>query len=115
MSNQNIQGTQIRIPNLPSGRIVDAQGNATDDELAFRQALITLLQTLMGAEGLVMPSQNATNIAAIVAGTSDAPGATPNFTYNMQPGTFIYNTTSDTVQVSVLVLGVPTIKTVTVT
>jgi len=62
-----------------------------------------------------MPSQNATNIAAIVAGTSDAPGATPNFTYNMQPGTFIYNTTSDTVQVSVLVLGVPTIKTVTVT
>ncbi len=51
----------IRIPNLPTGKIVDENGMATDDELTFRQALITLLQSLMGGEGLVMPTQSPDN------------------------------------------------------
>ena len=41
MSNNN---PVIRIPNLPIGQIVDENGNATDDELSFRHALITSLQ-----------------------------------------------------------------------
>jgi hypothetical protein len=47
----------IRIPNLPMGALVDDKGVATDDELTFRQALVTNLQKLFGDEGMVAPSQ----------------------------------------------------------
>lgn len=47
----------IRVPNLPLGQIVDDKGNATDDELTFRHALITSLQNNFGDEGLIAPSQ----------------------------------------------------------
>lgn len=36
--------TVIRVPNLPTGQIVDPDGNATDDELTFRHGLVTSLQ-----------------------------------------------------------------------
>ena len=52
----------IRAPNLPTGPIVDANGYATDDEMTFRQALVTSLQQNFGDEGLVAPTQ--TNAAA---------------------------------------------------
>ena len=47
----------IRVPNLPTGPLVDDKGNATDDELVFRQNLVTSLQNNFGNEGLVMPTQ----------------------------------------------------------
>ncbi len=53
--------TLIRIPNLPLGQIVDEQGMPTDDELTFRQGLLTSLQKYMGTEGLVAPTQSPTN------------------------------------------------------
>lgn len=109
------QRNTFRIPNLPMGQIVDTDGKATDDELTFRQGLLTLLENLIGNEGLVMPKQTATNITAIQNHTQTTPGASPASNFTLAPGTFIYNSTNDTVQVSVLVAGTPTFKTVTVT
>lgn len=106
---------EVRIPNLPMGPLVDKDGKATPEEMTFRQALLTLLQTIAGNEGLVMPSQTTDNITTIVNNQQAVPGATPPTTYTCAPGAFLYNSTSDTVQVTVLVAGVPTIKTVTVT
>jgi hypothetical protein len=111
MANQNNLSGPIRIPNLPSGQITDDKGNATDDELTFRQSLVSLLQDILGPEGLVAPQQDATSIAAIVAATTEALGATPDFVYACPPGNIVYNTTTDTMQVTVLVAGVPTLRT----
>ena len=102
-----------RIPNLPVGQMTDANGNATPEELNFRQTLVTALQGNIGSEGLVCPSQSAADIATIVANTQQSPGATPNFVYTCAPGTFFYDTTTDTVHVTILVAGVPTLKQVT--
>jgi hypothetical protein len=86
----NTSGQQIRIPNLPTGPITDANGMPTGDELTFRQALITLLQQFMGTEGLVMPSQDAANVTTIQNNTTTTPGATPSTTYTCQFGTLLY-------------------------
>jgi|ERR1700677_1952145 len=114
------QEPAIRIPNLPSGKIVDENGLPTDSELTFREGLLTLLQQIAGAQGLVMPQQTTANITAIATNQQTTPVGSINTnasisTYTCQPGTFIYNSTNDTVQVSVLTLGVPSFKTVTVT
>ena len=90
MSNQNIQNAPIRIPNLPTGAIVDANGMPTTEELAFRQALLNLLETYAGAEGLVAPSQSATNRTAIQNHTQEIPGATPSTVYTCAFGTMLY-------------------------
>ena len=44
-----------RIPNLHMGEMVDKEGYPTDDELTFRQVLISNLQRLFGSEGVVLP------------------------------------------------------------
>lgn len=56
----------IRIPNLPLGKMSDEEGMPTDDELTFRQALVTSLQSYLGNEGLVTPVQSPTNAAIIL-------------------------------------------------
>ena len=97
------------IPNLPVDKMVEEDGKPTGVELLFRQNLIQALQQGAGPEGLVAPSQTAANIAIIVANT-DAQGR-----FTCQPGTLLYDTTNDLVKVAVLVAGVPTFKTITVT
>ncbi len=114
MANQNIESKTIRIPNLPTGKIVDESGMPTSDEIFFRQALLSLLQNVLSDEGLVMPSQTTSNITIIQDNVVINPGVSGT-EYTCLPGTFIYNSTNDTVQVSVLVGDVPTFKTVTVT
>lgn len=104
----------IRIPNLPIGQITDKNGQGTDDEMTFRHTLITNLQRLMGNEGLVAPLQDSTNIATIQNNTTKNPATGANVP-TCAPGTIIYNTTNDTLMVAVLVAGVPTFKTFTVT
>lgn len=98
--------TVIRVPNLPNGQIVDDKGNATDDEMTFRHALISNLQNLFGNEGVVVPSQSATNIASIVA------NQLPNGEYSCQAGTLLYDSTNDALKAVIFVAGVPTLKTV---
>jgi len=115
MSNNNTTaGTQVRIPNLPVGKIVDENGMPTNEELTFRQALLSLLQQFMGTEGLVMPSQSTANINTIVANTNNTEGATGTV-YTCNPGTFLYDSTTNNIMVTVLSGGVPTLKTVTIT
>lgn len=84
-----------RIPNLPIGPIVDSNGQATDEELTFRQALLSLLQDFVGNEGLVMPKQNSADVTIIQNNTAQAQGATPNFVYTCQYGTLLYDVNDD--------------------
>ena len=115
----NIQNNNVRIPNLPLGRIVDDKGMATPEEQTFRQSLLTLLQTLMGEQGLVMPSQTTANILTIQNYQQPAPGTTLGYTYPCQFGTLIYNSDiadqTKSIQVAINNGGVPLFKTVTLT
>lgn len=88
--NISVQDPVIRIPNLPSGRMVDANGMPTEEELTFRQALLTLLQDLFGSEGLVMPSQSQANVTAIQNNQAQAQGSATGSVYTCQFGTMLY-------------------------
>jgi hypothetical protein len=104
---------KFRIPNLPSGPIVDKDGNPTQAELNFRQMLLQQLQLLMGNEGLVMPMQSSSNITTIQDNSNLVPG-TNITTYPCQFGTMIYNETDKSVMVAIDDgTGVPVFKTVT--
>lgn len=98
----------IRIPVLPTGKMVDDNGNPTDIELFFRQNLISSLQNNFGDEGLVAPTQPTTNITTIQN------NVLPNGEFSTPGGVFIYDSTTNTIKVSILVGGVPTFKTITV-
>ena len=116
MSNIPVTDPVVRIPNLPSGRMVDENGMPTEEELTFRQALLTLLQNLFGDEGLVPPAQPTTNITAIATNLTQNQGASDPTSYSMAPGTIIYNSSLRTLVVNIpTALGVPQIKTFTVT
>ena len=105
---------KFRIPNLPSGPIADKDGNPTQAELNFRQMLLQQLQLLMGNEGMVMPTQSSDNITTIQNNSTLTPG-TNITTYPCQFGTFIYNETSNSIQVAVNDgTGKPVFKTVTI-
>lgn len=104
---------EFRIPNLPSGPIVDKDGNATATELTFRQALISSLQGLVGNEGVQVSNQSTANIATIIGNTNSVPGT--NITnYTCAGGTLFYDSTLNVLQVAILVGGTPTLKTITV-
>lgn len=94
MSSINIERTTIRVPNLPSGKMVDENGMPTDEELTFRQALITLLQEFIGEEGLVMPTQDPASVTQIQNGTVQTPNGsygTPFVTATCDVGTMLYS------------------------
>ncbi len=74
----------IRVPNLPQGQLVDSNGYATNEELTFRQALVSLLQLLAGSEGLVMPTQSPGNVT-IIQNNQNIQGF-----YTCQLGTMLY-------------------------
>lgn len=105
--------THIRIPNLPTGRIVDDNGNTSDEEQTFRQTLITSLQDNFGNEGCVVPSQTSANITKIQNHTviDQATGLT---VYTCQGGTMIYDSDTDELKVAILSGGIPSFKVVTV-
>lgn len=111
--------TLVRIPNLPSGPLVDKNGYPTPEELTFRESLLTLLNSILGAEGLVMPSQPGANITIIQNNTIQTPNANAP-TYTCQFGTMIYQTDAMSGATAVKIAvddgtGVPTFKTVTLT
>jgi len=105
----------IRIPNLPNGQIVDDKGNATDDEITFRQALISQLQNNFGDEGCIIPTQtNAASpnnfIRQIQDNTNDQGQYTCGF------GRFLYDATNNRILVSIDGGGgVPAFMEVTIT
>lgn len=104
----------IRIPNLPNGRIVDDNGNPTLDFLTFMQTFVTNMQRLFGDEGMVAPQQIADDITIIQNNTTPNAAQPDVPVYSCAPGTFIYNSTNDTIMVSILAAGVPQFKTITV-
>lgn len=100
----------IRIPNLPIGKITDGEGNPTDDELTFRQGLVTNLQTLFGNEGVVVPTLTAAQITTI-EGFTDQQG-----NYTCQYGTIVYNSTANSIMIAINDgAGAPQFLTVTLT
>jgi len=110
----------IIIPNLPIGRIVDDDGNPTDEELIFRQQLISSLQRVIGAEGLVAPSQTAVDIATIATHQVPDPSNPANSVYTVDFGTILYEVDAATPETTMKVIvddgtGVPVIKTFTLT
>lgn len=103
----------VRIPNLPMGKIAQEDGMPTDDEQTFRQTLISSLQDNFGNEGCVVPSQPTTNITLIQNNTY-IDQATGNTVYTCQGGTLIYDVTTNQLKVAILSGGVPTFHVVTV-
>lgn len=79
----------IRVPNLPIGQMVDSEGNPTNTEMTFRQALITSLQTNFSSEGLVAPIQNPTTLPLIQDNAIPDP-VTGLLNYTCLPGTILY-------------------------
>lgn len=104
----------VIVPNLPIGPIVDKDGNATDDFWTFLQILSSNLTAYISEEGLVAPTQPASNITVIQNSTVPNSSGTGT-TRTLAPGTFLYNSTNDTMMVSVLSGGLPVFKTITVT
>lgn len=79
----------FRIPNLPTGPIVEKDGNPTDGESTFRRILITSLQKNFGNEGVVVPVQNPTDVLRIQNNSVYNP-ATAQQEYTCQLGTILY-------------------------
>lgn len=105
----------FRIPNLPLGKLVDESGNATMEFQTFLQTFVSNMQKYFGSEGMVAPSQSAVNILQIQNNTIPNSSNPSVPVYSCEPGTFIYNLSSNAIMVSVLSGGVPVFKTVTVT
>lgn len=103
------------LPALPLGRIVDENGVATPTELNFRQALLTNLQNNLGPEGLVAPTQSASNITTIQ--NSQSPDQITGIpVYSCGYGRILYNSTNNSIMISIdNGSGVPVFKTVTLT
>lgn len=100
----------IRVPNLPMGKMVDENGMPTDNELAFRQQLITTLNQLFGNEGCVVPTQTAANITVIQNNVN------PQGQYTCAFGTILYNSDANSIMIAVdNGAGAPLFKTVTLT
>ena len=98
--------TTMNIPDLPVGTITEEDGNPTAPEYQFRQNLVQALQSVTSDEGLVPPSQTTANIT-IIQNATDTEG-----NFSCAPGTLIYNTDTNQLQVCIYVAGVPTFKNV---
>lgn len=94
----------IRIPNLPMGHIVDETGLPTDDELTFRQVLITNLQRLFGNEGCVLPSLTTSEITSIENNVNSQGLHTCAY------GTMVYDADVNEVKVAINIGGLPQFK-----
>jgi hypothetical protein len=102
--------TVIRIPNLPIGKMVDDEGNPTTGELTFRNALVSSLQNYVGNEGLVAPTQLASDITVIQNNQLS------NNEYTCAFGTIIYDSTNNSIRIAVNNgSGAPVFLTVTLT
>jgi len=109
----------IRVPNLPQGRLVDEQGLPTEEFLTYLQALTQSLQRNYGPEGLVMPTQSPDNVT-IIQNNQNQQGQ-----FTCQLGTMLYSQdpndyTLDTVKIAVrntndYPVSAPLFKTVTLT
>ena len=97
----NIERNEVRIPNLPLGKVVDENGMPTAEEQTFRQTLLSALQSLFGNEGCVVPTQSAANITVIQNNQVPAPGTTLGYTYSCAFGTMLYNSDANIIEAAI--------------
>jgi hypothetical protein len=97
------------IPDLPVSPMTDKEGYASAPEIQFRQGLVQSLQSVTSDEGLVPPAAKSATITIIQNGKN-----TQN-QYTCEPGTLIYNLDTNSLQVCILVAGVPTFKNISYT
>lgn len=95
---------EVRIPNLHMGEMVDNTGYPTDDEMTFRQVLITNLQRLFGNNGVVLPSLTTVEIG-YVENNVDIQGRK-----TCAYGTMVYDKTVNQVKVAINIGGNPVFK-----
>jgi len=74
----------MNIPDLTVSKVVEADGYPTPEEYQFRQNLIQSLQSVTSDEGLVSPTQSASNVT-IIQNTKNTQGQ-----YSCQLGTILY-------------------------
>lgn len=91
----------VRIPNLPMGHIVEDGGMPTDDELTFRQTLITNLQRLIGNNGVVLPSLTSLEIADLANQKRYEPGQLASAQYTTAFGTLVYDSTTNEIKAAI--------------
>lgn len=90
----------IRIPNLPNGKLVNDNGGPTDDELTFRQTLVSSLQENFGPEGCVVPTQtNAASPDDFITQIQNNQNAQGQYTCGF--GRFLYDDTNKRILVSI--------------
>lgn len=101
----------MNIPSLPvSGFFNDDKTDLSPAWRQFFDLLINALNTNASNEGLVLPTQNSTNIAVIQGNQLQ------NLAYTLQYGTGLYNSTANSIMFAVNNgTGAPIFKTVTLT
>ena len=100
----------MNIPNYIDTKIISAGGMWSDEWKFIMQQLIQQLQLNASNEGLVAPTQNATNMTTIQNHQN------PNGDYTTQYGTILYNSTDNTIRIAVNNgSGAPIFKKVTLT
>jgi hypothetical protein len=100
----------MNIPSLPVQNFIDEHtGDMDSNWRNFFVQLLKTLQTNASEEGLVSPTQSASNITIIQNNQLQ------NLSYTCAGGTLIYNSTTNALMVAILAAGIPTFKTVTVT
>lgn len=104
----------MNIPNLPVGRIIEDNGNPTDQELTFRQNLISELQKNVGKYFFAPPQLSSAEIAQLELATEPSPAG--GVIYVVPFGAWVYNTTTNAIMFAVdNGSGAPIFKTATLT
>jgi hypothetical protein len=80
----------MRIPNIPVGKVLNEEGYLSDEFKTFFYELIKTMQENLGDEGLVSPTQTASNLTIIQN------NVLPNGAYSCKFGTTLYDSTNNT-------------------
>src|SRR3990167_4274095 len=85
---KQMEGCTVFVPNLVQDKFVDEQGYLTPEWRSLFDQLLQNMQQNLSNEGYVVPSQTASDIAIIQAGTN------PDGSYIAQNGTLIFDTSA---------------------
>lgn len=102
----------MNIPNYLEIKVIDEKGYFTPQWKIVMQQLLTELQNNASNEGLVAPSQDASNITTIQNNQVNNPAPPPSTLYTCQFGTLLYDSTNNLLKVALSNAGVPDFKTI---
>lgn len=101
------------IPSLPVDKFLTEDGEMADSWRLYFEDFTKLLQANFSNEGLIAPSQTGSAVTGNIQVIQN--NQLPNGQYTCGGGRFLYNSSLDTMMVSILAAGVPTFRTITVT